>query len=161
VSDSRTKVLFVCMGNICRSPAAEGAFAALVQQRGMADRFVIDSAGTIGYHAGELPDPRMRAAAQRRGLELSHLARKVTPQDLEDFDYVLAMDRDNLFHLHALDKRGRNQAKVRLFTEFLNNPPCVEVPDPYYGGEEGFERVLDLVESCSVGLLDTITKVKS
>ncbi|MBI1292354.1 low molecular weight phosphotyrosine protein phosphatase [bacterium] len=149
------------MGNICRSPAAEGAFAALVRARGLADRFEIDSAGTIGYHAGELPDARMRTAAARRGLNLVHHARKVTPQDLDRFDHVLAMDRDNLFHLHALDRRGQHREKIKLFTEYLENPATAEVPDPYYGGEEGFERVLDLVEACSVGLLDTITKEKA
>lgn len=147
------RVLFVCMGNICRSPAAHGVFQKLVETRGVADGYEIDSAGTIGYHAGELPDARMRAAAARRGYVLDHPARKVTPRDLEQFDMILAMDRDNLFHLHALDRDGRHEDRIRLFTEFHPDGGVKEVSDPYYGGPEGFEHVLDLVEKCSEGLL--------
>jgi protein-tyrosine phosphatase len=157
-AEDRIKVLFVCMGNICRSPAAEGAFEAVVRSRGLAKRFLIDSAGTIGYHAGEQPDSRMREAAKRRGLELVHAARKVTPRDLEEFDYVLAMDKDNLFHLHALDQKGTKRDKIRLFLEYLPHEQVQEVPDPYYGGPEGFEHVLDLVEAASEGLLDSILR---
>lgn len=150
----KVKVLFVCMGNICRSPAAEGVFRDQAKKRGLAGRIHIESAGTIGYHAGDLPDKRMREAARRRGYDLCSLAKQVTMADLDTFDYILAMDRDNLFHLHSLDRDGRHAEKIHLFTAFYPEKSVNEVPDPYYGGAAGFETVLDIVEKCSQGLLE-------
>lgn len=152
------RVLFVCMGNICRSPAAEGVFLHMVRERGLEKEFRIDSAGTLGYHTGELPDPRMRAAAERRGYRLESRARQVRREDLEAFDLVIAMDRDNQFHLHSLDRAGTHRQKIRLLCDWFNDPAQRDVPDPYYGGPEDFERVLDMAEVCCERLLDDVTK---
>ncbi len=154
------KVLFVCMGNICRSPAAEGVFRALVDRRGLAGEFEIDSAGTLDYHDGDLPDGRMRAAAAKRGYTLDSRARQVKPEDFGHFDLILAMDRDNLFHLHALDRGGRHADKIKLLCDFDPQGRHREVPDPYYGGAEGFDLVLDIVESACGKLLDDLTAGK-
>jgi protein-tyrosine phosphatase len=147
------KILFVCLGNICRSPTAEGVFRAVVAREAPDLRIEVDSAGTAGYHVGEPPDARTCAAANRRGYDLSPLrARIVEPRDFEDFDLILAMDLHNLKVLH---RRAPLQARerVRLFLEFAPESPVTEVPDPYYGGPNGFEEVLDLVEAASQGLL--------
>jgi len=150
------RVLFVCMGNICRSPAAEAALVKLVQSTG-AD-VAVDSAGTIGIHAGERPDRRMRAAGQARGLVFNTRARQVTAEDLRPgvFDLVLAMDRENLRDLHQL--AGTNQEHVLLISEFLSPDWPREVPDPYYGGPPGFETVLDLVEAAAPAILARLAK---
>lgn len=152
------KVLFVCMGNICRSPTAQGIFAALLEREGLQNVIEVDSAGTHSYHIGNPPDRRAQASAQRRGIDLSGLrARRVEQRDFEQFDYVLAMDQENYRHLEALC-RDDHRRKLRLFMEFaphLNEP---EVPDPYYGGASGFERVLDMVEEAAQGLLDHIRR---
>ena len=154
----QVKVLFVCMGNICRSPTAQGVFERLVQSQGLADRILIDSAGTHAYHVGNPPDKRSQAAAKNRGLDLSgQRARKVTSEDIEEFDYVLAMDRTNLEDLKDLLAVSQ-QERVRLFMTFAEHWNVVEVPDPYYGGERGFERVLDMVEDAAAGLLDHIRR---
>jgi protein-tyrosine phosphatase len=146
-------VLFVCMGNICRSPTAEGVFRHQVKQAGLAHLVVTDSAGTLDYHVGDPPDPRAQAAAARRGYDLSRLrGRQVTRQDFERFDYLLAMDRNNLAHLHRLGPQD-HRAKAQLFLEYATNLDLREVPDPYYGPPAGFERVLDLAENASRGLL--------
>jgi protein-tyrosine phosphatase len=153
------KVLFVCMGNICRSPTAEGVFASLVEQRGLSRQVQTDSAGTHAYHVGEPPDPRAQSTARRRGVDLSKLrARRFNRQDFLEFDYVLAMDADNY---DALLKHCPDEAryKLKMFLEFAPHLNETEVPDPYYGGELGFERVLDLVEAASTGLLDHIQKM--
>jgi protein-tyrosine phosphatase len=148
------KVLFVCMGNICRSPTAEGVFKGLVERAGLGEEIVSDSAGTHDYHVGEAPDPRAQSAARARGYDLSRLcARQVKPRDFSEFDYVLAMDEANLGQLRHLCPPG-HAGKVRLFMEFAGQGAPREVPDPYYGGAPGFERVLDLVERASRGLLD-------
>ena len=150
-------VLFVCMGNICRSPTAEGVFRHHAEQAGVADRIRIDSAGTHAYHVGEPADRRARAAAERRGISLDGIAaRRVTMDDFEEFDFVLAMDEDNLAQLEA-EAPDEHRSKLRLFLEFADVGET-EVPDPYYGGAAGFERVLDLVEDASRGLLATIRK---
>jgi protein-tyrosine phosphatase len=151
-------VLFVCMGNICRSPTAEGVFRKYVVDAGLEDKIHTDSAGTHAYHSGEGPDHRARAAAERRGFSLEGLsARRVTETDFEDFSYIVAMDEDNLSAL--LDVADEQyHGKVRLFLEFSKSMPVREVPDPYYGGSAGFERVLDLVEDASQALLEILRK---
>jgi protein-tyrosine phosphatase len=148
-------VLFVCMGNICRSPTAEGVFRELLRQSGLEQQVRTDSAGTHAYHIGEPPDERSQAAALRRGVDLSALrARQVTSADFEHFDYVLAMDSGNYSLLRELCPPSR-AARLRLFLEFAGGSRR-EVPDPYYGGPRGFEQVLDLVEEGARGLLDHI-----
>ncbi|MCH8542767.1 MAG: low molecular weight phosphotyrosine protein phosphatase [Alcanivorax sp.] len=146
-------VLFVCLGNICRSPTAEGVFRERVQAAGLEDAVRIDSAGTGDWHLGKGPDQRMTRAAARRGYDLSPLrARLVTSADLHQFDYVLAMDHANLRDLQAM-LEGTPRGHLGLFLDFHPQRPLAEVPDPYYGGEEGFEQVLDLVEGACDGLL--------
>ena len=151
------KVLFVCMGNICRSPTADGVFKHLVEKAGLSEQIYIDSAGTHSYHIGHPPDSRSQAAALRRGIDLSDLrARKVKPEDFAEFDYVLAMDRDNYRDLQSICPPEQAD-KLHLFLEFAPNLDTREVPDPYYGrGQEGFEHVLDLIEVASQGLLADI-----
>ncbi len=152
----KTSVLFVCMGNICRSPTAEGVFRKHVSDAGLDAEILTDSAGTHAYHSGEPADRRAHAAALRRGFSLEGIsARKVTDEDFEDFDYILAMDQDNLM---TLQERAPDElrSKVRLFLEFAESRQENEVPDPYYGGSAGFERVLDLVEEASQALLETL-----
>jgi protein-tyrosine phosphatase len=147
------RVLFVCLGNICRSPTAEGVFRAVVERAGLLQHIEIDSAGTHAYHVGEPPDARAQAAAQRRGVDLSGLrGRRATRVDIERFDYILAMDEENYQNLQALSPQGLEH-KIRLFLEFAPQRPEREVPDPYFGGEGGFERVLDMIEEASEGLL--------
>lgn len=147
-------VLFVCLGNICRSPTAEAVFRGRVQAAGLQDHIRIDSAGTGDWHIGKAPDTRMQRAAARRDYDLAPLrARQVSAADLDAFDYVLAMDHANLRDLRAL---GQGSARLELFMNFHPQAPVQEVPDPYYGGEDGFEEVLDLVEATSDGLLDAL-----
>ncbi len=148
-------VLFVCMGNICRSPTAEGVFRHFVQEAGLADRIKIDSAGTHAYHTGEPADRRASAAAEQRGYSLADIrARRVQTDDFENFDYIIAMDRLNQVTL--VDQADtEHHDKIRLFLDFASVPED-DVPDPYYGGAAGFERVLDLVETASRGLLETL-----
>ena len=149
----RVKVLFICTGNICRSPTAEGVFKHFVQQAGLAGDVLCESAGTHDYHVGEAPDSRTQRAAESRGYDLTALrARQVSRGDFEDFDYVLAMDEANLLALRRFCP-AQHSRKLRLFMEFGNDPAVREVPDPYYGSAQGFERVLDLVEQASKGLL--------
>lgn len=153
-----TKVLFVCMGNICRSPSAEGVTRTLAERQGLADLFEFDSAGTHGYHVGASPDGRATKAAAQRGYDLSKLkARQVNQYDFERFDHVLAMDRDNL----SLLKQAcppQHHGKLRLFLEFAVDREESEVPDPYYGGPEGFENVLDLIENAANGMLTALSR---
>lgn len=147
------KILFVCLGNICRSPTAEAVFRAVAARDAPDLQIEVDSAGTAGYHVGEPPDIRTRQAASRRGYDMSPLrARIVEPQDFEEFDLILAMDRDNLNVLHRRAP-DHSRERVRLFLEFAPNAAVTEVPDPYYGGPNGFEEVLDLVEAATHGLL--------
>jgi protein-tyrosine phosphatase len=152
----KINVLFVCMGNICRSPTAHGVFRALVEREGLADRIVTDSAGTLAYHVGEPPDRRARETAVRRGIDLSDLrARKAVTEDFERFDYLLAMDRENYRELMAICPPGYED-RLFLFLDFAPHRHEEEVPDPYYGGVAGFDRVFDLVEDASKGLLEHI-----
>ncbi|HAL71265.1 MAG TPA: protein tyrosine phosphatase [Verrucomicrobiales bacterium] len=147
------KLLFVCLGNICRSPAAEGVMRRVVAEAGLTETIHIDSAGTAGWHTGKRADERMRAAALTRGLELTSFARQVRDADLSEYDLVLVMDRSNHQDIRAFDREKRHAAKVRLFCEFCTDHEETEVPDPYYGGPEGFEKVLDLLEDGCAGVL--------
>ena len=146
------RILFVCMGNICRSPTAEAVFRAKVADAGAAARFDIDSAGTIGYHTGNRADPRMRDHASRRGYNLTSIARQVEAADFDAFDLIVAMDRENLSDLTAQCPEEL-QSKLRLMMDFVPDMAGTDVPDPYYGGPAGFERVLDLIEQAADGLL--------
>ncbi len=151
-------VLFVCMGNICRSPTAEGVFAKRVADAGLAERVDIDSAGTHAYHVGEPPDPRAQRTAASRDVDLSRLrARKAVAEDFAEFDYVLAMDRDNYERLQAICPEGAEH-KLQLFLRYAPELDIDEVPDPYYGGPAGFDRVLDMIEVAAEGLLEEIRK---
>lgn len=154
--DKVIKVLFVCMGNICRSPSAEGVFSALLKQQDIERQFDIDSAGTHAYHIGEAPDLRAQKAANDRGVQLSHIkARKVVFGDFEDFDYLLAMDDDN-YQILMQASPDQYKDKIKYFLEYAPHLDAREVPDPYYGGKYGFERVLDMVEEASVGFLNSL-----
>ncbi|NOY61882.1 MAG: low molecular weight phosphotyrosine protein phosphatase [Gammaproteobacteria bacterium] len=156
--DDVVRVLFVCMGNICRSPTAEGVFRHLLRQHGLETSIEIDSAGTLAYHVGKAADSRARKAAAARGIDLDGItARRIDVRDFEVFDYVLAMDRDNLHNLRK-ECPEHLQHKVTLFMENAPHLDESEVPDPYYGGSGGFERVLDLVEVASEGLLNNIRR---
>ncbi len=158
MSADKVSVLFVCMGNICRSPMAEGVFRRQVEAAGLTERIHIDSAGTHAYHVGEPPDPRAQETAARRGIDLSPLrARRVTREDIALFDYVLAMDRDNLGILRDIADPAHHE-RIRLFMSFAPEMKQKEVPDPYYGGPGGFEQVFDLVEAAAEGLLADIRK---
>ena len=152
------RVLFVCMGNICRSPTAEGVFRSVLEQRAPELRVEVDSAGTHAYHLGHAPDPRACRAAQRRGIDLTkQRARQVTVEDFERFELVLAMDELNWAQLIELAP-PEHRHRVRLFLEFAPDAGRRDVPDPYYGGSNGFEFVLDLVEQASMGLLEYLRK---
>jgi protein-tyrosine phosphatase len=149
-------VLFVCLGNICRSPTAEGVMKRLVERAGLASQIHIDSAGTAGWHAGKLPDERMRSHAARRGWPLESQARQVRASDFDAFDLILVMDGQNLRDIRAFNPTGDKMHKARLFCEFAQDREETEVPDPYYGGAEGFEQVLDIVENACEHLLQHI-----
>jgi len=152
------KVLFVCLGNICRSPTAEGVFRKQVVEAGLTEVIMIDSAGTHAYHVGEPPDRRAQETAARRGIDISGLrGRRATESDLDEFDYVLAMDRENLHNLLAIAQEHHKQ-RIRLFLEFAEDQEDKDVPDPYYGGPSGFDRVMDMIEEASAGLLTEIRK---
>jgi protein-tyrosine phosphatase len=150
------KVLFVCLGNICRSPTAEGLFRQIVKQAALNKDIHIDSAGTANWHSGRAPDPRTIAAAKKRNIDLSTLrARAVTSEDFNEFDYILAMDDVNLAELKKI-KPSNYKGHLGLFLDFATHKDYRHVPDPYHGGEEGFELVLDLLEDAAAGLLLSI-----
>ena len=150
------RVLFVCMGNICRSPVAQGVFENVARREGLADEILVDSAGTGNWHAGSPPDERALKSASLRGLDISvQRARQISRDDCETFDYILTMDEENYRMVSSL---CRGSAVVRPFLDFATDSPEREVPDPYYGGSDGFERVLDLVEEASEGLLEDIRR---
>jgi len=154
----KSSVLFVCMGNICRSPTAEGVFRKRAEQASLTDAVSIDSAGTHAYHIDEPPDARSQEYAARRGYDLSaQRARKATASDFVKFDYVLAMDHDNLALLEAACPQ-EHRHKLALFMQFAKNSDSEVVPDPYYGGGRGFDLVLDYIEDASDGLIDVLRK---
>ncbi len=154
--EAKVRVLFVCMGNICRSPTAHGVFRSLVEKQGLSMLVDIDSAGTHAYHVGSAPDKRAQATAVRRGIDLSDIvARRVETEDFELFDYVLAMDQDNFMALSEMCPDERID-RIHMFLDFAPQMRTREVPDPYYGGASGFERVFDLVEAAAQGLLEEI-----
>lgn len=148
-----TSILFICMGNICRSPLAEGIFRQLAEQRGVADQFEIDSAGTTGYHSGEPADPRMQAVARANNVVLTSRARRVDKDDFKQFDHLICMDDDNREDVLAM---GASPDRVRLLLEIDPNCDICEVPDPYYGGDDGFQTVYRLVRSACEALLDEL-----
>lgn len=153
-------ILFVCMGNICRSPSAHGVLNKIIKDKGLESLIKVDSAGTHGYHVGEPPDPRTCEAALRRGIDLSGMrARKVVPEDFERFDLLLAMDRANLAWLRR-GARPEHHPKLGLFMRYARHHEAEEVPDPYYGGARGFELVLDMVEDAGQGLIETLLEQK-
>jgi Protein-tyrosine-phosphatase len=156
----RVRVLFVCMGNICRSPTAQGVFRRLVEEAGLAEQIEIDSAGTHAYHLGEPPDPRAQETARRRGIDLADLrARRAVAEDFELYDYVLAMDQDNYQTLSALCPPGRDlERRLALLMDYAPQARLREVPDPYYGAAGGFDAVFDMVEEAAAGLLGEIRR---
>ena len=152
-TDLKHKILFVCMGNICRSPSAEGVFRDMVKEHNLSQFFYIDSCGTHGYHTGQAPDSRSQHAAMRRGIDISQqTARTIEQNDFNRFDYILVMDNHNRSFLQSMaDEVYLN--KIHLFLEYAENCKLIEIPDPYFGGEEGFEIVLDLLQQASIGLI--------
>lgn len=157
---SRIRILFVCLGNICRSPAADGIMQALVAERDDSGRWVIDSAGTGDWHIGDLPDPRMRAHAQRRGLTLNHICRQVKQSDFDDFDLIIGMDQSNISRLRSIAPTVEAQQKVLPMADFFGSYSRFDhVPDPYYDGAQGFETVLDILGESTRNLYDTIVAV--
>ncbi len=153
--ESKTRILFVCLGNICRSPAADGIMHDMVEKQGVADRFTIDSAGTYGGHRGELPDARMRSAASRRGYALIHRSRQVSEEDFDRFDMIVAMDDRNYEMLNRLAPSREAARKIYRMAEFCRrHPDRTYVPDPYYEGHEGFELVLDMLEDGCEGIME-------
>lgn len=150
------RVLFVCLGNICRSPTAEGVFRRHLEDHGLSDRVEVDSCGTGNWHVGSAPDERARKAAADRGIDIGHLrARQFQPEDLEAFHYILTMDRQNLADIRDVWMQ-QGGTEPRLFLDYLPDSAVAEVPDPYYGGDDGFDHVLDLIHQASEGLLADI-----
>lgn len=157
--DTKKRILFVCLGNICRSPAADGILHSMVAAKGWDGRFEIDSAGTYGGHRGDLPDPRMRSAAARRGYTLTHRARQVSEEDFDRFDLIVAMDDMNYETLYRLAPSREAAGKICRMVEFCRRfPDRTYVPDPYYEGREGFELVLDMLEDGCRGILERLTQ---
>ncbi len=154
------RLLFVCLGNICRSPAAEGVFLHQLKIQGLENQFLVDSAGTGGWHVGNRADARMRAAAKQRGIDLPSRARQISMEDLKSFDLILTMDDDNLRNVQALAKEAgvRASALIKPMLSYASQTTITEVPDPYYGGDAGFEQVLDLLEDACQGLLSELSK---
>lgn len=157
-SKKEYKILFVCLGNICRSPSAEAVMKKLVQEAGMSDRIKVDSAGIIGYHEGERADARMRSHAARRGYTLESISRPVRTDDFFDFDLIIGMDNRNIADLQQKAPDPSSVEKIHQMTEYSRTPLYDHVPDPYYSGAEGFELVLDLLEDACKGLLDELVR---
>jgi len=159
ITMKKMKIMFVCMGNICRSPLAHGIFQKMVVMEGLEEHFEIESSGTTGYHAGDLPDHRMSKTAYAHGYNLDHRARRFMPHDLESYDLILAMDKDNLADIRSHIEAEGSHAEVKLFRDFdPEGYEGSEVPDPYYGGDEGFENVFRIVERSCKNLLNQCKK---
>lgn len=157
INNKITRILFVCLGNICRSAAANGIMEAVVEREGLQGSIEVDSAGTYGGHAGDLPDARMRAAAATRGYRLTHRARRIVEEDFYEFDYIIVMDDNNYESVVRLSPERKYLDKVYRFVEFCStHPEWSYVPDPYYEGREGFEIVLDLLEDGCEGVLQQV-----
>ncbi|AUC62118.1 protein-tyrosine phosphatase [Cyanobacterium sp. HL-69] len=152
------KLLFVCLGNICRSPSAENIMIHLIEKEGLQDKITCDSAGTSRYHIGSPPDARMREAAKKRDIKLVGKARQIEDFDLEYFDLILAMDKANYHDILSLDLKGKYRDKIKLMCDFASHHTDTEVPDPYYGGESGFDYVIDLLLDSCEGLLDYVKR---
>lgn len=150
------KILFICLGNICRSASAEEIMRTLIKKEGLENEIDVDSAGISGYHEGDLPDARMRAHAIRRGYRLTHLSRPVRTEDFYNFDLIVGMDDSNIDALHDKAPDTDSEKKIRRMTDFCRTKVADHVPDPYYGGAQGFENVLDILEDACQGLLEEI-----
>lgn len=150
------RILFLCMGNICRSPSAHCYLQHLVDQAGLTDQFDIESAGTIGFHQGATPDARMQEVMQARGIPIIGRSKHLDSFDLEHYDLILAMDANNLTDAQALDPKQQYRNKIKLFSEYCTEHSIVDVPDPYYGGDDGFENVMDIIEDGCRNLLETL-----
>ena len=154
---NQKRILFVCLGNICRSPAAEGIFRQLVAQRHLEHDFFIDSAGIGSWHIGDLPDPRMRRCGTRHGYTFNSRARQLSSDDFDQFDYIIGMDHDNLRDIKAKARRAEDETKVLLMADFLRHHDSATIPDPYYGGDRDFDHVVELLEDACESLLDWLT----
>lgn len=152
----KTKILFVCLGNICRSSSAEAIFKEFVKQRGYEDSFMIESAGLIDIHEGELPDPRMRQHGARRGYKIDSISRPINYEDFFKFDYIIGMDESNRSKIKELAPTEEASSKISIMTDWNDTALLDHIPDPYYGGADGFEMVLDLIESCCEPLFNKI-----
>lgn len=153
----KKKILFVCLGNICRSPAAEGIFKSIIEKQGKSNDYIVDSAGTSGYHIGDLPDKRMRKHGSMRGYDFNSLSRKFSIEDFLDFDYIITMDDSNYNNVTRLASTLEDRDKVKKMVDYLQKDfPYDHVPDPYYEGADGFELVLDLLEDACEGLYKTL-----
>ena len=153
---SKTKILFVCLGNICRSACAEAVMKQVVAERGLAADFEIDSAGLISYHTGEMADPRMRQHAAARGINITSIARKITTVDFSHFDYIIGMDDDNIRRLLDIAPDESSRQKISKMSDYCQTFRANSVPDPYYGGPKDFELVLDLLDDACNGLIDSL-----
>ncbi len=154
----RHRILFVCLGNICRSPAAEMILRKQVADAGWAEQFEIDSAGTIGHHQGAPPDPRMSESLRQKGFTIEGQSRQIQPDDLVSFDLIVTMDESNLSDVQRLDKTGKLHSKIRPFVSFCRHHDDLRVPDPYYGGQRGFDHVIRMLEDGCEGILESLKK---
>lgn len=151
-----TSILFVCMGNICRSPMAEEIFLSILKREELTSKYIIDSAGTLGYHQGELADSRMRFHAEKRGYKLTHYSRKFTRMDFENFDWIIAMDDANFDDINDMIVNTEDKSKIYRMVDFCKELQATHIPDPYYGGDKGFDNVINLLEDACQGLFEKV-----